>query len=51
MDNKIEKFRPITEDHSTVAYIGDDIKDLLCMLTVKEAGGIVGCPRDAVKKY
>lgn len=32
------------------AYIGDDILDLQCMNAVKEAGGIIGCPRDAIKK-
>jgi len=30
-----------------VAYIGDDINDLPCMLAVKKAGGIVACPMDA----
>lgn len=33
-----------------VAYIGDDILDLQCMIPIKEAGGLVGCPSDAVKK-
>lgn len=31
-----------------VAYIGDDIPDLQCMEAVKEAGGVIGCPADAV---
>lgn len=31
-----------------VAYIGDDIIDLQCMLPIKEHGGIIGCPADAV---
>ncbi len=31
-----------------VAYIGDDLNDLPCMKLVKEAGGIIGCPADAV---
>lgn len=35
-------------DFSEVAYIGDDINDLLCMKKVKENGGLVGCPADAV---
>jgi len=48
--NKIEKLIEVTEDLSTVAYIGDDINDLSCMVPVKEAGGVVGCPADAVKK-
>lgn len=33
-----------------VAYIGDDLNDMPCMKAVKEAGGIVGCPADAVKE-
>lgn len=50
VSNKIEKLLTITDDLSSVAYIGDDINDLSCMLPVKEAGGIIGCPKDAVKK-
>lgn len=34
--------------YENVAYIGDDILDLQCMEPIKEAGGIVGCPADAV---
>lgn len=48
--NKIEKLLTITKDLSTVAYIGDDINDLSCMEPIKEAGGLVGCPADAVQK-
>src|SRR5699024_4690020 len=48
--NKIEKLKEITNELSTVAYIGDDINDLSCMLPIKEAGGIIGCPRNATKK-
>jgi 3-deoxy-D-manno-octulosonate 8-phosphate phosphatase (KDO 8-P phosphatase) len=48
--NKIEKLLTITTDLSSVAYIGDDINDLSCMKQVKAAGGLVGCPADAVKK-
>ena len=33
-----------------VAYIGDDCNDLVCMQAVKAAGGLVGCPADAVKQ-
>lgn len=50
VSNKIEKLLTITGNLSSVAYIGDDINDLSCMLPVKEAGGIIGCPKDAVKK-
>lgn len=48
--NKIEKLTEITKDLKSVAYIGDDINDLPCMKSVKEAGGIIGCPADAVHK-
>lgn len=50
VSNKIEKLLSITSDLSEVAYIGDDINDLSCMEPVKEAGGVIGCPKDAVKK-
>lgn len=30
------------------AYIGDDLLDLQCMKPIKESGGLVGCPADAV---
>ena len=32
------------------AYFGDDILDLKCMISIKEAGGIVACPSDAVSE-
>lgn len=48
--SKIERLLSITDDLSIVAYIGDDINDLECMYSVKRAGGIVGCPKDAVDK-
>lgn len=35
---------------SHVAYIGDDLLDMQCMAPVKEAGGLVGCPSNAVKQ-
>lgn len=37
-------------DYSNVAYIGDDILDLNCMKLIKKAGGIVGCPNDAIEQ-
>lgn len=49
VSNKIEKLCELVNDLSLVAYIGDDINDLVCMKGVKKAGGIVGCPADAVK--
>lgn len=37
-------------DIGSCAYFGDDIPDLDCMLSVKAAGGIAGCPTDAVQE-
>ena len=36
--------------YKEVAYIGDDINDLSCMQVIKVAGGLIGCPADAVKE-
>ncbi len=33
---------------ANVAYMGDDLLDLQCMKPIKEAGGYVACPNDAV---
>ena len=33
---------------SEVAYIGDDLNDMNCINAVKNAGGLVGCPLNAV---
>ena len=49
-DNKLRKLKEITNELNLVTYIGDDINDIECMKAVKEAGGIVGCPFDAVEK-
>ena len=49
VDDKLGKMMETTTDQSEVAYIGDDINDLPCMNTVKSAGGIIGCPADAVE--
>ena len=45
--DKKQKLSDITEDFSEVAYIGDDINDLPCMMPIHAAGGIIGCPQDA----
>lgn len=37
-------------EYKDVAYIGDDINDLLCMKIIKEHGGTIGCPGDAIKE-
>lgn len=36
-------------DLSRVAYIGDDLNDMGCMDAVLSAGGIIGCPANAVE--
>jgi 3-deoxy-D-manno-octulosonate 8-phosphate phosphatase (KDO 8-P phosphatase) len=33
-----------------VAYIGDDLNDLECMQLIKEEGGLIGCPSDAINQ-
>ena len=33
-----------------MSYFGDDIIDINCMQPIKDAGGIVGCPADAVRE-
>ena len=48
--DKLEKLYDIVSDLSQVAYIGDDLNDLQCMVEVKKCGGIVGCPCDSVKE-
>lgn len=51
--NKIGRLEEIlkeNDDLSTCAYIGDDILDIQCMIPIKNAGGLVGCPFDAVQK-
>lgn len=48
ISNKLDKLKTIVKDLKSVAYIGDDINDLVCMEAVKRNGGIVGCPADAV---
>lgn len=49
--NKVEVLKSILNASGrcleNVAYIGDDINDLQCMIIVKGAGGVVGCPSDA----
>lgn len=52
---KIDKFTALKEivgkdSIGSCAYFGDDILDLKCMTPIKEAGGIIGCPSDAVKE-
>lgn len=49
--DKLSKLREVCNDRlDEVAYIGDDLTDLDVMIAVKEAGGLVGCPADAIKE-
>ncbi len=56
---KLERLKGIIETYcvhgecyslQNVAYIGDDILDLQCLEPIKQAGGLTGCPADAVSK-
>lgn len=52
VSDKLDKLIEIIKEEnlSQTAYIGDDINDLPCMCEVKQAGGIIGCPKDAVNE-
>lgn len=57
VQDKMEKLKSILQEKqgslNEVAYIGDDLNDIICMNKIREHGGIVGCPSnaiDAVKK-
>ena len=51
--NKLEMLDAICKSYNAsfreVAYIGDDILDLQCMNPINSAGGVIGCPADAVQ--
>lgn len=51
--NKLEELTRFVESDgnnlSNVAYIGDDMNDAECMGAIKDSGGIIGCPKDAVQ--
>lgn len=49
VSDKLGKLTEVVENLGAAAYIGDDMNDLACMKAVKQAGGIVGCPEDAVE--
>ena len=51
LDIILEKYSStenVQYSYANCAYIGDDILDIPCMKKIKEAGGIIGCPADAV---
>ena len=47
--DKLRALCSITDDLSLVAYIGDDLNDLVSMKAVKAEGGVIGCPENAVR--
>ena len=52
VSDKLGKLQEILSENKgslgECVYIGDDIIDLECMEAIKEAGGLIGCPADAV---
>ena len=52
VSDKIAVLRDVVKGSSLdcVAYIGDDLNDLECMQMIKEEGGLIGCPSDAIKQ-
>ena len=52
VSDKISVLRDVVKGNSLdcVAYIGDDLNDLKCMQLIKEEGGLIGCPSDAIKQ-
>ncbi len=50
--DKLDALKEIIGEDSfkRCAYFGDDILDLKCMKPIKNAGGVVGCPSDAVQE-
>lgn len=51
VSDKCEKLKEILPEQelAQTAYIGDDLNDISCMRCVKNAGGFVGCPADAIE--
>ena len=52
VSDKIAVLRDVVKGASLdcVAYIGDDLNDLECMQLIKQEGGLIGCPSDAIKQ-
>lgn len=52
VSDKVSKLKEVMSEKQcgleSVAYIGDDINDIRSMFLIKQSGGIVGCPADAV---
>lgn len=50
VSDKLKRLKEVIPDFAQVAYIGDDLNDLPCMKSIKVAGGIIGCPENAVSE-
>ena len=54
VSDKIQKLNQFLQERGgklcEVAYAGDDLNDLPCMLKVKENGGLIGVPANAHKE-
>ena len=50
--NKKEALKKIIckNDYANCAYFGDDIPDQECMVEIKNAGGVIGCPGNAAEE-
>ena len=53
VDDKFVVLKKVCHEYgislSEVAYIGDDMNDMSCMIKLIEHQGVVGCPADATK--
>lgn len=51
VSDKVAQLRAFLEAHNStlqeIAYAGDDINDLACMMLIKENGGVIGVPSNA----
>ena len=52
--NKVKRLNKLLNSrnaaYANVAYIGDDLNDLSCMILIKKNNGLIGCPADASEK-
>lgn len=48
-DVLVELIKRYAVNLNSVSYIGDDINDMECMTLIKNEGGVIGCPQDAIE--
>lgn len=48
VSDKLSLLKSLNIDFANVAQIGDDMNDYNCMVAVRNSGGIIGCPSNAV---